>query len=347
MKMEDIARMAQVSKSAVSIALSGKSGISTKTRDRILKIVKDTGYLPRSMVKADQVYGVGKALRFVAFTNSGIVLEQYYKQPFFLELIHFVEEHCRLRGYSLLFSSVNMHHFEEEIEKVANENNSTGLILLGTNLSREQIVRASHIHPHTIVLDANYENLDVNFIVMNNMLGAYQAAEHLRLLGHTHIGYVRANSGMFNFDSRRYGFETALKEHKLKLDASNIFTGHPTMLSAQEELKDQWVKRTEENKPLPTALFCECDYLAISMIKTFGELGINVPEDISIMGFDNINEAMVISPELTTIHVEKEQMAILAVDRLLQMIENKNEIKMKTLVDTKLVERKSCARLVV
>lgn len=268
MKMDDIARMANVSKSAVSIALSGKNGISAETRSRILKIVKDTGYLPRSMVKADQVYGVTKALRFVAFTNSGIVLEQYYKQPFFLELIHFIEEQCRLSGYSLLFSSVSMHHFDKEISKVADENNSAGIILLGTNLSRDQIIKASKIHPNTIVLDANYENLDVNFIVMNNVLGAYQAAAHIHSLGHKEIGYVQSNSGMFNFDSRRHGFNTALKEHGIKLDPRNIFTAHPTLLNAQEEFKEQWVKRTEVNKPLPTALFCECDYLAISTIKS-------------------------------------------------------------------------------
>jgi DNA-binding LacI/PurR family transcriptional regulator len=193
------------------------------------------------------------------------------------------------------------------------------------------------------VLDANYENLDVNFIVMNNVLGTHQAATHMHSLGHKEIGYVQSNSGMFNFDSRRHGFNTALKEHGIKLDPCNVFTAHPTMLNAQEEFKEQWLKRTKENKPLPTALFCECDYLAISTIKSLAELGVSVPDDISIVGFDNINESMVITPELTTIHVEKEQMAVLTVERLIQIIENKNEIKMKTLVDTKLVERKSCA----
>ncbi|UUZ79153.1 LacI family DNA-binding transcriptional regulator [Paenibacillus sp. P26] len=80
-KMEDIARMANVSKSAVSLALSGKPGISEETRAKILRIVKESGYLPRSMVKADKVYGISNTPRFVACTNSGIVLEQYYKRP--------------------------------------------------------------------------------------------------------------------------------------------------------------------------------------------------------------------------------------------------------------------------
>lgn len=101
-KMEDIAKLAGVSKSAVSLALSGKPGVGADTRDRILQIAKEHGYQMKLPSTAADTQ-LAKSLTFVVFANSGIVLEQYYQQPFFRELIHYIEDRCRARGYSLLF----------------------------------------------------------------------------------------------------------------------------------------------------------------------------------------------------------------------------------------------------
>ncbi|WP_248927030.1 LacI family DNA-binding transcriptional regulator [Paenibacillus hamazuiensis] len=338
MKMEDIAKLAGVSKSAVSIALSGKPGIGAETREKILKIVKDTGYLPRPMVRAGQASGVSNTLRFVACTNSGIVLEQYYKQPFFMELIHDIEEQCRSRGYSLLFSSVHTGDFESAVAELEEGHESGGIILLGTNLTARQVQFVAGKQPRLVVLDTCYETLPVHFIVMNNVMGAYQAARHLMDLGHRRIGYVQSHSRMHNFDSRKKGFLSALGEEGIGPDEELLFSAAPTTFSAQEELKERFAALGDR---MPTALFCECDYIAISVVKTLTELGIRVPEDISIVGFDDIHEATVISPELTTVHVEKGKIAELAVSTLVDMIEGGSTVKTKSLIDTKLVVRQS------
>jgi DNA-binding LacI/PurR family transcriptional regulator len=344
MKMEDIAKLANVSKSAVSLALSGKTGISEETRTRILKIVKESGYLPRAMIKADKFYGLTKTLRFVACTNSGIVLEQYYKQPFFMELIHDIEEQCRARGYSLFFSSVTTDHLEDAIAVMETEHESNGIILLGTNLTQDQIQLIAKKQPNLVVLDTCLETLNVNFIVMNNVMGAYQAGRYLLDLGHTKIGYVQSNSRMYNFDSRKRGFLQALEEEQLKVDPAHLFTVSPTVVTAQEEFMQ---KVTDLKDKLPTALFCECDYIAVSVIKSLNELGLRVPQDISIVGFDNIQESTIITPELTTVHVEKGRIAELAVSKLLDMVEHGDMVKIKSFIDTQLVIRKSCSPLVV
>jgi len=339
MKMEDIAKLANVSKSAVSLALSGKSGISEETRLKILKIVKESGYLPRSMIKADQVYGLTKTLRFVACTNSGIVLEQYYKQPFFMELIHDIEEQCRTRGYSLFFSSVQTDHLEDAIDTMETEHESNGMILLGTNLTHEQIQFIAQKQINLVVLDTCLETCNANFIVMNNVMGAYQAGRYLLDLGHRQIGYVQSNSRMYNFDYRKKGFLQAMAEERLTVEEDHFFSVSPTHISSQE---DFICKIRELKDRLPTALFCECDYIAISVIKSLAELGLRVPDDISIVGFDNIHESTIITPELTTVHVEKGKIAELAVSKLVDMIENGDKVKMKSIIDTQLVIRQSC-----
>ncbi|WNQ14294.1 LacI family DNA-binding transcriptional regulator [Paenibacillus aurantius] len=342
MRMSDIAKMANVSIAAVSLALSGKPGISEETRAKILTIVKETGYLPRAMVKAEQVYGLAPTLRFVACTDSGIVSNHYNQQPFFMELIRHIEEQCRAGGYSLFFSSVPYDRFEEAIEELESGHKSNGILLLGTNLSRKQIELVESMQPNLVVIDTCLETMDANFIVMNNRMGAYQAGSYLLELGHRKIGYVQSNARMYNFDSRKQGFLQALSEAGVLLPGKHLFTVSPTVVTSQEELKNRLLCLKGD---WPTALFCECDYMAISAMKTLYEAGLRVPDDISVVGFDNIQEAMIVTPELTTVHVEKLKIAELAVAKLMAGTEGTELVKSKIWLDTRLVIRNSCRKL--
>ncbi|POR27875.1 LacI family DNA-binding transcriptional regulator [Paenibacillus polymyxa] len=341
MKMEDIAKLANVSKSAVSLAFSGKPGIGPDTRERILQVAHEAGYSPKS--KTITASRSDKSLLFLVCTNSGIVLEEYYQQPFFKELIQFIEERCRQKGYSLIFSTVDVEFFQRDIQMVAEEKRSAGTIVLGTNLTREQI---SDIHgklPNLIVLDTCFDTLPVQFIQINNVMGAYQAGAYLCDMGHTSIGYIASNVRIHNFEERKRGFLAALMERGLKIPEAQMLAVAPTILTSQEDLNRQLTVYLESGKTLPTAWFCECDYIAISAMKTMSELGIRVPQDTSIIGFDNITESVIVTPELTTIHVEKERMAVLAVDLLTNTIEQGTQVTAKITVDTKFVERNSCA----
>lgn len=340
MKMEDIAKLAGVSKSAVSFALSGKPGISNETRERVLEIARENGYAPKPRLSTNE--GSVKSLTFLVFTNSGIVLEAYYQQPFFRELIHFIEERCRAKGYSLLFSTINMANFEQEIRTFSEDNQSDGVIVLGTNLTSVDILEiANRLSPRLVVLDNCFDTLPVHFVGINNRMGAYQAGAHLCKLGHHEIGYIASNVHIHNFEERKEGFQEALKAYDRQINPEHCFSVAPTMLSSQDNLKAQIKTYLETGRNLPTALFCECDYIAISAMKTLTELGIRIPEEVSVIGFDNITESQIISPELTTIHVEKQRMAQLAVDLVIESIEVGLEITSKIRVDTRFVERRS------
>lgn len=343
MKMDDIARLAGVSKSAVSIAMSGKPGIGTDTRERILQIAKEHGYNLKSRpIKPE---AASKALTFLVLANSGIVLDKYYQQPFFRELIHYIEERCRSKGYSLLFSTVDIGQFDHDISSFAEEVRTEGVILLGTNLSSDQIRDIAASIPHLVVLDTCYDTLPVHFVEINNFMGGYQAGTHLTDNGHKRIGYLASDVRIHNFEERKRGFLAALKEAGIADGPAPVFTAAPTILSSQDELKQQIEGVLRSGSPLPTAFFCECDYMAISAIKTLTELGIRIPEDVSVVGFDNISESVIVTPELTTIHVEKERMAKLAVDLLIDSLDRDTTAATKTKVDTTLVERLSSTRI--
>lgn len=359
MKMEDIAQLANVSKAAVSLAFNGKPGIGKETRERILKIAAEAGY--EHKIRASTKKGIdgetnssksgialaqhNNSLVFLVCINSGIVLDEYYQQPFFQELIQFIEERCRQLGYNLIFSKVDMEFFDEEIHKFGEINRHQGVILLGTNLSREKIYYAQEKMVNIVVLDTCYDEMPVHFVGINNMMGAYQAGTFLCKAGHHLIGYIASSVRIHNFEERERGFLSALAEHGVDICSQNRISVVPTLLTSQESLKEQLTSIIENGSSLPTAWFCECDYIAISAIKTMYELGIRVPEDTSIIGFDNIKESIIISPELTTVHVDKERMAILAVDMLHESIVQGVDIKTKIKVDTTFIKRNSCIEL--
>ena len=340
MKIDDIAKLANVSKSAVSLALNGKNGVSQKTREKVLRIAQEHGYIPRPIIKADQfVQPNTKLLRFVAVTNTGIVTEQYESLPFFTDLIHNLDRQIGTSGYSLMVSSISIENLQDEITRLEQEQKSAGILLLGTNLTPEQINIVACVQPNMVVLDTCFETLDVSFVVMNNVYGAYQAGQYLLELGHQQIGYVESNTRMYNFDMRKKGFLQALSENGLMIAETNYYSVSPTVISSQDVFKEKIKNRLNQ---LPSALFCEADYMAISVIKSLTELGVRVPDDVSVIGFDNIFESQVITPELTTIHVKKDRIALLAVEKLIKQIENNDTDKIKLFVDTELIERKSC-----
>ncbi|MEC0167465.1 substrate-binding domain-containing protein [Paenibacillus graminis] len=150
---------------------------------------------------------------------------------------------------------------------------------------------------------------------------------------------------MHNFDERKRGFLSALAEHHLDISKSNILAVPPTLFSSQLPLREKLRKLMDNGQPFPTAFFCECDYIAISTMRALAELGFSIPEDVSVVGFDNINECLILTPKLTTVHVEKQQMAQWAVDLLTSPFHTSSAVSAKIKIDTRFMERSSCKRL--
>lgn len=338
MKLKDIAKLANVSTSAVSLAINGKPGISEETRERILKIAREYGYTPKGLIKGESVRDhSNKILRFVACTNSGIVSEKYETLPFFTELIHQIDFNIQSRGYSLMISSIDIHSLMSDNHLLGDIKKSDGIILLGTNLTKEQIEFIAEHQPNIVVIDTCLETMDMDFIVMNNIKGAYDAGRYLIENGHSKIGYVESTTRFYNFDMRKKGFQMALTERNKQLDSNFVYNISPTEIVPQEKFK----QRILNSEDLPTALFCECDYMAISVVKSLTDLGIHVPNEISVIGFDNIWESQIIHPDLTTVDVKKDKIASLAVQRLIEIIEGDHQDHLKIFVDTEIVERAS------
>lgn len=335
MKLDDIAKIANVSKAAVSLALNGKPGISEEKRQEILAIVEEYGYKPlrRTRKKEEKKY----VLRFVACTNADIIPDDYQKLPYFNELLSDLSAEVNDFPFSLLINSIASNSLEEDLLKAERNQASDAIILLGTNLDEEHLNLVAGITKHLVVIDTCIPNASFDFVTMNNYQGGYLAANYLLENGHQKLGYAQGMPRIYNFKERYRGFTDALAAKDLHIEPEHHFTFPAMAIQEQPTVIDEMKKL----KSLPTAIFCENDYIAISLTKTLAKMNIRVPEDISIIGFDDIKEAQVISPELTTIKVNRAEIVRIALKRILYKLTSDDTITNQTLVNTTLVERNS------
>jgi LacI family transcriptional regulator len=335
MKIEDIARLADVSKSAVSLAINGKPGVSAETRERILSIVEEHNYVPLRNVN-NRSKKKKATIRFIACKSPDLITEQYQNLPFFNELISYLSSGVNNYPYDLVISTFDEETILEELKEVEQEQPSEGIILLGTNLHKSQVALIHHHYSNLVILDTHHPDIDANFVSINNYLGGYSAADYLIKQGHQKIGYVMGIPRITNFEERKKGFLARLHESNFSI-ADDYFFQLPAMeIKDAEELRD----RIQSLNSYPTAIFCENDYMAISMVKLFNHLNIKVPEEISIIGFDDIRESRVITPELTTLQVNKKEMTAQTLDLLDKQI-NKSTATKHIQVNTTLIERNS------
>lgn len=336
MKLEDVARLAKVSKSAASIALNGKQGVSEETRARVLRVAKKYHYIPlRNHHKEAETEETLK-IRFVACTNSDVVPDNYRQLPFFNELISYLTTEISNKKHLLITNNLPKDQLFVDLQKLEEQDPSDGIILLGTNLTSAHI-SASVKFKHLVILDTESTRTDCTTITMNNYLGAYDAAEHLIKMGHNKIGYIKGTPRINNFYDRRRGFKDALLKHGIDpLKLPKYYLPGMQIQGIETELEKlfSFTQRV-------TAIFCEDDYIAISMMKTLTKQGIRVPDDISIVGFDDIPESRATMPELTTVHVPIAAIAKEAIALIETSVASENFSRRQIFFNTTLIPRDS------
>ncbi|OOM77355.1 LacI family DNA-binding transcriptional regulator [Clostridium sp. BL-8] len=335
--MQDIAKLAGVSPGTVSNALNDRKGVGKETKTKIIKIAEELGYF-RNHKKNEE-----KVMRLILFKKHGYVVSD---TQFFSALLEACENECRQNGYELLISQViHGEHDKENVFKIINQGKIDGILLLATEMNEEDFCYFENLDIPVVVLDSYFALKSYDYVVINNTSGSYRAAKYFIDNGHERIGMVGSSVNISNFEYRYKGFRKAIEESGLKFKQEDEILVEPTLEGAYRDMK----KYLEENKgkELPTALFAFNDIIALGAMRAMQEQDINVPKDISIIGFDDIPFSSLSNPNMTTIKVYTEEMGSIAVRRLIDKINDEDEsITLKIEIDTKLIERNSVAKIV-
>ncbi|MCA9735076.1 MAG: LacI family DNA-binding transcriptional regulator [Deferribacteres bacterium] len=311
LKIDDIARLANVSKATVSAVINEKSGVAAKTRKNVLDIIERFDYRPNH---------VARSLSKRATKSIGLVIKEI-DNPFYTKIMRGVFDTCSQRGYSVfLGSSELLWEQEEKIIDVFVGQQVDGLIvtpLHGVTRDFKNILNLiSRKFP--LVTVGEIKNYKTNNVCIDNVQAARRAVSYLIERGHKHIAYFAGPENSLNSEQRLHGYEYALSDAGLPVQKKYVLRTGSNFDDGYSIGEHLFSKRGE----LPTAVFCYNDLLAIGLIQALQKLGFKIPEDIAVIGFDNIDFSRFANIPLTTVMNPARELGEKAAKLLLQQIEN-------------------------
>ncbi len=334
-KVKDLAEMLGVSPATVSLALNNKAGISQATRQRIFDKLSELGYSDRIPAPA----GANPLnIRLVIYKKHGIVVSDTH---FFSQVIEGINTATRRYGYNLLVTYLSGQDSREEQRRLACLAPCNGVILLATEMAAEDLSPFLNLDIPIVLLDSYFEAASADCVVINNIQGAAAAVRHLMKLGHRKIGYLHSSIYINNFGERREGVEKALRDAGQELSEKMIYPVEPSIEGARSAL----ARMLAESREQPTAFFADNDLIAFGAAQAVKDAGLRIPEDISLIGFDDMPVAELMEPHLSTIYVPKQRLGMLAVERLVERMNGGTEESVKIAVGTRLIPRRSTAEI--
>lgn len=331
MTIREIANLAGVSPAAVSLVINGKKGVSEETRRRVQTVIEENNYIVPGQKRP------GKPKRFrlcvIKFRTHGIALEE--NQGFVASIIDQIESECRHYGYDLAMVNCEVATAVDTLKEVMSTP-PDGIILMGTELSENDMQLFDLLTVPTVVLDHSMKNIHVDSVVMDNEAISAEAVRYLHGLGHREIGYFSFSIPISNCDERYRGYQQEMA--RLGLPVPPPVRVMPTLSGSYKDMK----RMLEVGEYVPHgAAVADNDTVAIGVIKAIREAGFRIPEDISIIGVDDIPFSAMTMPALTTMRISRSAMGTLAVDALRKRIKYPNWPSMHMRLAGRLVVRGS------
>jgi len=330
--LKDIAKLANVSTATVSRFLNdnAEGNMSNETYKRIKKIIDETGYTPHALAS-----GLRRGLSNVI----GVILPDNVN-PYYAQLGKSIENECFNNGYMTLICNTNSEK-RREIDYLRHliGQRVAGILLCSTGLKGEKIKSIVPSEIRVILLDEEIPEFESDIIIGDDYKGGYEGARYLFNLGHREILIITGPASRGSSQNRLKGCTKFLKDN-------NVEIKHDLIIEGQYDIESAYDIAIEaiEKKLSFSAVFAFNDMMAIGSIKALHKLNVKVPQDISVLGYDNIFIDDLISPRISTIATPLEELGRIAVDRLLEGAKQAGKEGQKILLEPMLVVRESCEK---
>ncbi|MDR6432426.1 LacI family DNA-binding transcriptional regulator [Brucella pseudogrignonensis] len=335
--IRDIAENAGVSPATVSLVLNGKGEISGETRARVLESVSRLNYVPRA---AKMGTSAGETIRFLKIAKHGETVNRDHS-VFISDYIDGMSSEATRRNYTLEVVSFEGQPMSAVAESLAGAS-IRGVIALGTELSVADIHMIQGIGLPTVFIDTFYEVVEANFVDMNNEDAVFKVLSRFKQLGLSRIGFVASHTETTNFRLRRDAFFKNMQRLELTVQERDILSVESTYEGAHRDT----CAMLHSGLDLAEAYFCTNDIIAYGFIRALKAKGIRIPDDVSVIGFDNLPQSATMEPGLTTVEVSKRKIGNLAVTVLDDLISTSDsQPPVKILVGADIVSRASDSEL--
>lgn len=327
----DVAQLAGVSTATVSRALNDTGQIAPQTRIAIEAAVEQLGYRPNTIARSL----VTKSTQTIALLLPDIT------NPFYAALVSGIQEHALDRGYTMLLCTTEGDaEREEQYLSLLRSKQVDGALVDGLRLPPERMAGFVEDGFPIVCLDRDIDSSSIPLVQVDNRLGGRLATEHLLALGHTRIGHVTGASELRISAERLAGFREALASAGIAVDAQLVAEGRFT-----EETGHDGALALLERRPDLTAVFAANDLSALGVLSALATRGRRVPEDVSVVGFDDLPLAAFTTPPLTTVHQPATEIGRRATEILLELTRGKRARTTRHLLEPRLVVRDSTGRL--
>jgi len=324
--IKDIAKELGVSYSSISRALNGKEGVSKATRDRILEAAERMGYQPNDLARG-LVNKISKTV--------GVIIPDI-NNPFFGEIVAGITDASNENEYNLFLCISGWNpKIEKEYFNALLKKRVDGIILKSAGKNEDY----EDVKSPLMIIERYSKFHEFNSVEVDNELGGYLAAKHLLDCGYRNLAFVLGKEDYFASNRRLKGAEKALEQHGMAVDKNMVIEG-----SFSIEGGRQAAKQLFEKKGLTIdAVFGMNDLIALGVLQYCNESGINVPEEVGVIGYDNISYAGLPQIQLTTIHQPKYELGKMLFETLLEEIKNKgtNRTTKKIILNPELKIRKT------
>lgn len=328
MNIREIAKRAGVSPAAVSIVINNRKGVSESTRNRILSIIKETGYVAHAKSVSS-----GKVL-IIRYVRSGLLVEE--NQGFIASMVHALQKTLNERDITAI--STDTGEMESSISQI-DFSEYEGIVIVASEMTQENYGTLADIPIPFVVIDNLMPGFAYPCVGIDNAENLHAVLKYCVEKGIRRIGYLKSSLPAENFNQRSEAFFKYAADFNIEVNENCIFEITPSLRFAHKDMR----KILEQNPTLtmPECFFADNDIIALGSMKAIKEFGIRVPEDVSIIGFDNIPYSGVSTPTLSTIHVQRERIGRFAADVLLREIEIQENLRVKITFTGTLKKRQS------
>lgn len=333
--IKDIAKIAGVSTMTVSRVINNEKYVKTETKDRVLKLILEYGYEPNFFAKS---------LKSRKSKTIGLIIGDI-ENPYYSRLAKGVIDVAESSDYNVIVC--NSKYKAELSERYINmliKKGVDGVLIATVDVFSELINKLNKRDIPFVLITRKLDLPGINYITADDYLGGRIAAEYLISLGHKKIFFLKA-ANVWGSNERIRAFTDVLKENSIYYDES-YFSDYLENLDQSYNTTKKFL--TEDKNKNFTAIIGGNDFLAIGAMEAIIESGLNIPEDISLIGYDNLNITSILKVSLTTVQQPKLRFGELATKRIIQMIENHEETKknpQKLVIKPELVIRKSCMKI--
>jgi len=327
--IKDVARLAKVSHSTVSRALHGDSQVSARTAARIRKIAEKAGYRASAAARS-LVVGRSRTIGVVV-TNIA--------DPFVAGVFSGIEDMAEKHGYSVFLANSNADP-EREVRVVRSfeERRVDGIIVTSSRVGALYVPLMERLRVPVVLLNNQHPSQFAHSVLIDNVEASYLATRHLVELGHRRIAYLGDRFGYQSDTERCAGYRRAIEEARMKFDPALVVHGDG-MPEGSVEAMAQLLALPKR----PTAVFCYNDMSALGAMRQIRAQGFEIPEDLSLVGFDDLYISRYLEPPLTTVRQPMRQMGRMAMETLLHIFDGPHSTH-NLRVEGQLIVRQSTAR---